>query len=96
MQSSQPPPFFSEDELKVIDDMDYVRPKDFLVTRLDELQKISNELKNDIQYTTAQINGYNRKKEKTKYDLIRLGVLKDQKDLMKKYKNTIDNYLNIR
>ena len=84
---------FNQDDLNIIDMMNYVRPNDFPNTDTSKLENISEELKNDIRYITYQINGYMRKKNKDSYDNLRLDGFNYQKSLMKKYKNSIDVYL---
>ena len=83
----------SPEEIERLFDMGYVRPNDFATSDQKKLKDTNDELKNDIKTITAQINGFKRKKEKTKDDEERIEIYEDQKNLMKNYRKILDLYL---
>ena len=57
------------------------------------LREIRDDVKNDIKTFTGQIAGLNKRKQKTEYENLEIGLLQMQKDLLKKYKNILELYL---
>lgn len=98
---SQKPPIqlnvekdFTSEEIQRLADMKYARPIRFYSSNPDQLKQNFAELKNDIRSITGTINGLNRKKNKTENDIENIEMYKDQKNLMVKYKNILNLYLN--
>ena len=84
---------FDKVDLDLLRIMEYPRPNDFFSTDIDKLEKILNEVKNDVKLFTGEIAGLNRKKHKTKEDKNEIEGIKMQKDLLHKYKNILNLYL---
>ena len=84
---------FDKVDLEILKMMEYPRPNDFFGTDIDRLEKINDEVKNDVKMFTAEIAGLNRKKNKTKEDKLEIERIKMQKDLLHKYRNVIKLYL---
>ena len=84
---------FNKDDLKILEFMEYPRPKYFFGTNIDRLEKINDEVKNDVKMFTGEIAGLNRKKHKTEEDKEEIERIKMQKDLLHKYKNILKLYL---
>ena len=84
---------FNKDDLYLLRMMDYPRPNDFFGTDIDRLEKIRDEVKNDVKMFTGEIAGLNRKKHKTEEDKEEIERIKMQKDLLHKYKNILKLYL---
>ena len=73
--------------------MNYPRPNDFFDADIKRLRELRDEVKNDVKTFTGQIAGLNKRKQKTEYDNLEIGLLEMQKDLLKKYKNILELYL---
>ena len=73
--------------------MNYPRPNDFFDADIKRLRELRDEVKNDVKTFTGQIAGSNKRKQKTEYDNLEIGLLEMQKDLLKKYKNILELYL---
>ena len=84
---------FNKDDFKILKNMGYPRPNNFLSTDIDRLESIYKEVKNDIKVFTGEIAGLNRKKHKTEEDKEEIETIKIQKDLLHKYKNILNLYL---
>ena len=80
-------------DLAVLSNMNYPRPNDFFDTDTKRLREIRDDVKNDIKTFTGQIAGLNKRKQKTEYENLEIGLLQMQKDLLKKYKNILELYL---
>ena len=80
-------------DLGVLKDMGYPRPNDFFDTNPERLREIRDEVKNDVKTFTGQIAGLKRKKQKTGDEKIEIGMIQMQKDLLSKYKNILELYL---
>ena len=53
---------FDKVDLDLLKIMGYPRPNDFFGTDIDRLEKIRDEVKNDVKMFTGEIAGLNRKK----------------------------------
>ena len=84
---------FDEVALETIKNMGYPRPNDFFGFDTERIEKIFDEVKNDIGSFTGHIVGLNKKKHKTKADEEEIKRFKMQKDLLYNYKKVIDLYL---
>ena len=84
---------FDKVDLEILEFMGYPRPNHFFGADIDRLEKINDEVKNDIKSFTGEIAGLNRKKHKTEEDKNEIENLKMQKDLLHKYKNILKLYL---
>ena len=84
---------FDEVDLEILNMMGYPRPNYFFGTDIDRLEKINDEVKNDVKMFTGEIVGLNRKKHKTEEDKEEIERIKMQKDLLHKYRNVIKIYL---
>ena len=80
-------------DLAVLSNMGYPRPNDFFDTDTRRLREIRDEVKNDIKTFTGRIAGLNKKKQKTEYENLEIGMTQMQKDLLHKYKNILELYL---
>ena len=80
-------------DLEILKMMEYPRPNDFFGTDIDRLEKINDEVKNDVKMFTGEIAGLNRKKHKTEEDKEEIERIKMQKDFLHKYKNILKLYL---
>ena len=84
---------FDNVDLELLKIMVYPRPNDFFSTDTDKLEKIQDEIKNDVKLFTGEIAGLKRKKHKTEEDKEEIEKIKMQKDLLHKYKNILKLYL---
>ena len=84
---------FEKVDLELLRIMGYPRPNNFFGTDIDRLEKIRDEVKNDVKTFTGEIAGLNRKKHKTEEDKEEIERIKMQKDLLHKYKNILKLYL---
>ena len=55
---------FDKVDLEVLELLGYPRPNYFFGTDIDRLEKINDEVKNDVKMFTGEIAGLNRKKHK--------------------------------
>ena len=99
MQSSEiipptPPEFiFSPEEINRLQYMGYLNPRDFIKTHPNDLENRSRYLQNDIKKMSAEIGGLKRTKNKNKWSFTQIDAFESQRNLMRKYKNTLDTYL---
>ena len=84
---------FNKDDLYLLRIMEYPGPNKFFGTDSDRLEEIRDEVKNDVKMFTGEIAGLNRKKYKTEEDKVKIERIEMQKDLLHKYKNVINTYL---
>ena len=84
---------FDNVDLDLLRIMGYPRPNNFFGTDTDKLEKIRDEVKNDVKAFTGEIAGLNRKKYKTEEDKEEIEKIKMQKDLLHKYRNILKLYL---
>ncbi|CAH3192292.1 unnamed protein product [Porites evermanni] len=84
---------FDKVDLEALEFLGYPRPNYFFGTDIDRLEKINDEVKNDVKMFTGEIAGLNRKKNKTKEDKEEIERIKMQKDLLFKYRNILKLYL---
>ena len=80
---------FDKYDLDLLNIMGYPRPNNFFGTDTDKLEKILDEIKNDVKVFTGEIAGLNRRKHKTEEDKNEIENLKMQKDLLHKYRNIL-------
>ena len=84
---------FDKVDLELLEIMGYPRPNDFFGTDIDRLEKIRDEVKNDVKVFTGEIAGLKRRKHKTVIDEAEIDNIKMQKDLLHKYKNVLNIFL---
>ena len=84
---------FSPEELNRLNYMGYLNPRDFIKSQPDYLQQRSQYLQNDIRQMSNEIGGLKRTKNKTDWTYNQIRAYEDQRDLMRKYKDSLDNYL---
>ena len=83
---------FEEEDITFLKDNDYIRPNDFYVSSIEDLEKELEDVKSDIKTITGQING-RKKKQNPDQDYMSETYLKEiQKGVLMKYKNTINDY----
>ena len=80
-------------DLEILRIMEYPRPNEFFDSNPERLEEIVDEVKNDVKDFTGQIAGLKRKKHKTEEDEEEIERIKMQKDLLHKYKNILNLYL---
>ena len=84
---------FDRYELNLLKIMESPRPNNFFSTDIDKLEKILDEVKNDVKNFTGEMAGLNRKKHKKEEDIEDIEKIKMQKDTLHKYKNILKLYL---
>ena len=84
---------FDRYELNLLKIMESPRPNNFFSTDIDKLEKILDEVKNDVKNFTGEMAGLNRKKHKKEEDTEDIEKIKMQKDTLHKYKNILKLYL---
>ena len=84
---------FDKVDLDLLNIMGYPSPNNFFGTDTDKLEKILDEVKNDVKVFTGEIAGLNRRKHKTEEDKNEIENLKMQKNLLFKYRNILKLYL---
>ena len=62
----------------------------FFYTNPERLKEIRDEVKNDVKVFTGEIAGLKRKKQKTEYEKLEIGMIQMQKDLLQKYKTFLN------
>ena len=85
---------FNKVDLDLLRNMGYPRPNNFFGTNIDKIEEIRDEVKNDVKVFTGEIAGLSKKKHKTEEEKEEIEIIKMQKDLLHKYKNVINLYLN--
>ena len=86
---------FDNVDLEVLSNMGYPRPNDFFDTNPERLREIRDEVKNDVKVFTGQIADMKRKKQKTEDEKLEIENVQLQKDLLHKYKNILELYLDL-
>ena len=80
-------------DLNFLRSLNYPRPNDFFEINPKELEKIKEELNNDIKQISGEISGRKNKKDPSVDYMIETENLKNEKGVLLKYKNTMKDYL---
>ena len=83
---------FDENDIAILRDFDYIRPNDFYVTNIENLQKDLEDVNNDIKKLNGQINGRKRNKNPDDEYLAITLLKEEQKITLMKYKNIMKDY----
>ena len=83
---------FDENDLAILREANYIRPKNFLVSSKEDLEKYLEDVKNDIKKLTGKINGRKRKQNPTPDYVAKTNRKEAHKGTLMKYKNAIFDY----
>ena len=87
---------FKEGEIQKLTEMGYDNPNDFLKKDMDYLQSYYKDANEDIKKANGKIVGKERKKNKTQQDKDNIGKLKEERDLLVTYKDTLGDLIKAR
>ena len=82
-----------EDDIKYLQDSEFIRPKDFLKTDPNILNETLKVATKSIKSVNGEINGYSNKKLKTKRDEANLKTKKKEMKALQNYKAVLSTYL---
>ena len=83
---------FDEFDIALLKEDDYIRPNDFYTYNIENLQEVLKDVKNNIKTLTGQINGRRRKDNPDADYVVLTQEKEEEKNLLKKYRNTIEDY----
>ena len=87
---------FKEGEIQKLTEMGYDNPNDFLKKDMDYLESYYKDANGDIKKMNGQIAGKGKKKNKTQQDKDYIEKLKEDRDLLVTYKDTLDDLIKAR
>ena len=87
---------FKEGEIQKLTEMGYDNPNDFLKKDMDYLESYYKDAYGDIKKMNGQIAGKGKKKNKTQQDKDYIEKLKEDRDLLVTYKDTLDDLIKAR
>ena len=87
---------FKEGEIQKLTEMGYDNPNDFLKKAMDYLESYYKDANGDIKKMNGQIAGKGKKKNKTQQDKDYIEKLKEDRDLLVTYKDTLDDLIKAR
>ena len=83
----------NEEGIKFLGNLGFIRPNDFGSTTEIHLNDLLKRINKEIQMKTAEVNGNNRKINKTPDDLVNLERLKKEKKFFMDYKHILSTFL---
>ena len=87
---------FKEGEIQKLTEMGYDNPNDFFKKDMDYLESYYKDANGDIKKMNGQIAGKGKKKNKTQQDKDYIEKLKEDRDLLVTYKDTLDDLIKAR
>ena len=93
IQSRAPNFIFNQLEVDTLTNMGYFNPNDYTKSPPGAVQNRIQELTNDIRKMGSEIGGLKRTKNKNDWNYTQIDAFEYQQNLMKKYKNILENYM---
>ena len=87
---------FKEGEIQKLTEMGYDNPNDFFKKDMDYLESYYKDANGDIKKMNGQIAGKGKKKKKTQEDKENIKKIKEDRDLLVTYKDTLGDLIRAR
>ena len=84
---------FKEGEIQKLKEMGYDNPNDFLKEDMDYLESYYKDTNEDVKKANGKIAGKGKKKKKTQQDINYIEKLKEDRDLLVTYKDTLGDLI---